>query len=65
MNYMTTLLLGLTITFAGCVTTTSRTRPPKPSLTIERRADGGFCVDRINAVLLGEYIQDLESGYDE
>jgi hypothetical protein len=40
------------------------TRPPKPTLTIEPRGDGGICLDRVNAILLGEYIQALEAGYE-
>jgi hypothetical protein len=39
-------------------------KPPKPTLTIIEREDGGICLDRENAVQLGRYIIELEMGYE-
>jgi hypothetical protein len=46
----------------GCQT--MPTRPPKPTLTIIPTDDGGICLDRENAVMMGQYIQALEMGYE-
>jgi hypothetical protein len=35
-------------------------KPTKPTLKIEPRSDGGFCVDKDNASKLGIYILELE-----
>ena len=39
-------------------------RPPKPTLVIEKMPDGGIRLDKENSVKLGNYILDLEAGYD-
>jgi hypothetical protein len=39
-------------------------KPTKPTIAILPREGGGFCVDRENAIRLGDYILQLESGYD-
>lgn len=56
------LLAGLSLALAACVTTQPE-RPPmptKPTLTIERRSDGGMCLDRESTAKLATYILELE-----
>jgi hypothetical protein len=47
----------------GCVKTLP-TKPPKPTLKIEKQADGGICLDRENSKELGKYILNLEQSYN-
>jgi hypothetical protein len=56
----------LTISLAGCgmMQQNRMIKPTKPTIAILPREGGGFCVDRENAIRLGDYILQLESGYD-
>ena len=39
-------------------------QPTKPILVIKPEISGGICLDKQNATELGNYILDLERGYD-
>ena len=63
MRWRRILLAGFAVISLTSCTSTTMVRPPKPTLTVIERPDGGICLDRHNTVLLGNYIQALESGY--
>lgn len=53
------LLLGfLSISMAACQH--QKTPPTKPTLQIKPQTDGGICLNRDDAIKLGEYILELE-----
>lgn len=59
----TMILLVICVTSTAC-TTTMPAKPPKPTLTIIERDDGGVCLPRESAIRYEEYVQNLEAGYD-
>jgi len=60
MNYLKALPIGLLIILMGCQQIPIKTKPTKPTLQINAQSDGGICLDRYNAIKLGEYILELE-----
>jgi len=58
MRWRKILLAGSLSILVGCQH--EPVKPTKPTLQIEMRADGGFCLDQENARKLGVYIQELE-----
>lgn len=62
------LVLLMSISLAGCITTQSQmpTKPTKPTLEMQENPDDpkGICLDRDDTYLLLDYIWKLEEGYE-
>jgi hypothetical protein len=52
------------ISLAGCIGSQMPPKPTKPTIDILPRDGGGMCLDRENTIRLGDYILQLESGYE-
>jgi hypothetical protein len=65
MRYAKNLLIGIVITLTGCVTCpTKPIMPIKPVLSPTEMKDGSLLFSRDDAVKLGVYVIELESGYE-
>ena len=60
MNYLKILLIGLLIILTACQQIQVQKKPTKPTLQIQKQTDGGICLDKDSAALLGAYIIELE-----
>lgn len=67
MRWKLILTLGIASISAACVSTPTSLppKPPTPTLEIVPQSDGGICLDRANAIELGNYIITLEAGYEQ
>lgn len=65
MRYAKILMIGIVITLTGCVTScpTKPMMPIKPVLSPTELEDGSLLFSRDDAVKLGVYVIELESGY--
>jgi hypothetical protein len=64
MRFRIILLGGMLAIFLTACTSRAMVKPPRPTLEIIPRSDGGICLDRENSVLMGRYILELEAGYE-
>jgi len=65
MRYAKNLLIGIVIILAGCVTCPTKPMMPiKPILSPTEQEDGSLLFSRDDAVKLGVYVIELESGYE-